>query len=84
MLILNDIFSVEECNIFLAIYRIFPVILLLKAVISDKSCGFPRWFLLEYSWNMCFTIVAKQSALVNTLHYISDVHYSVFNTIYQG
>lgn len=49
MLISNDIFSVEECNIFLAIYRTFPVILLLKAVISDKSCGFPRWFLLEYS-----------------------------------
>lgn len=49
MLILNDIFSVEECNIFLAIYRTFPVILLLKAVISDKSCEFPRWFLLEYS-----------------------------------
>lgn len=59
MLILNDIFSVEECNIFLAIYRTFPVILLLKAVISDKSCEFPRWFLLEYRWNMLNTCVSQ-------------------------
>lgn len=59
MLISNDIFSVEECNIFLAIYKTFPVILLLKAVISDKSCGFPRWFLLEYSWNMLNTCVSQ-------------------------
>lgn len=52
MLILNDIFLVEECNIFFVIYRIFFVILFLKVVISDKFCGFLWWFLLEYSWNM--------------------------------
>lgn len=49
MLILNDIFLVEECNIFFVIYRIFFVILFLKVVISDKFCGFLWWFLMEYN-----------------------------------